>query len=372
MRNIADRVLKSGYKGHHMNRVAFTLVTFLSLYAQAASASPEEVPRPPREGEEVGSSIAPVVGYDPTFGVVLGGAYFYKQPSLSAHVDANTNFGKVYQLHYSYKHYFADFWEHGLRGGIMKGFDPYYGEGNTTNRDHYFRLWGFQSDHRFYAGIKTSENAQVGVFVDARTRTEDGGHTGSPPANVAPDEQTGALGAYVRIDTRNLKNGNNEGFALGATVKHSPGALTSVVGTQGFTQVEGDFIVYKEILNGVIPDVIAAFNVKGGVTLGTPTYMFKYRLGGANTLRGYLENRFRGSKYYLQQTELRFPIFTPVSGVGFIGFGDVTDGEFGDAKVSRGFGLRIGIPPDYVSAIRLDVGFAKDQWGFFANFGQVF
>ncbi len=354
-----------------MKSLTLFVVWFGLAVSSSVFASPEEVPRPARPDEESGSSIAPVVGYDPTYGVVVGGAFFYQTPSFGAHVDANTNFGKVYQLHYSYKHHFADVWEHGLKGGIMQGFDPYYGEGNTTLRDAYVQLWGGQTDHRFYTGIKVSENSQIGVFGDLRTRTEEFGKK-SPPTRIAPNEQTAAVGAYVRLDTRDVKNGNNDGFALGATVKHTPGAFTSVPGSMGFTQIEGDFIVYKEIFNGVIPDVIAAFNVKGGMTLGTPTYMFKYRLGGANTLRGYLDNRFRGSKYYLQQTELRFPILRPVSGVAFIGFGDVTDGDFGDAKVSRGVGLRVGIPPDYVSAIRLDFGFAKDQWGFFANFGQVF
>jgi outer membrane protein assembly factor BamA len=110
----------------------------------------------------------------------------------------------------------------------------------------------------------------------------------------------------------------------------------------------------------------------GGIGIGTPNYMYKFRLGGSGTMRGYLENRFRGQKYYAQQTELRFPIWKLFSGAAFLGFGDATDSSFTNAKMAYGGGIRIGLPPDYVSKVRIDVGFGRDSSGVYADFGQAF
>ncbi len=323
--------------------------------------------------DKFGHSFAPVVGYDPTFGVVAGGAYFYEERRLGLHVDANTNFRQVYQLHYSYRHQFGDIWEHGWRGTLMKGFDPYYGEGGETTVGNYSQIWGLQTHNRFHFGIRTSPIFLMGAFLDLRTRSEEAG-ANSPVTRVGPDEQTAAVGLFQRLDTRKQKPGTliAEGFLLESSVSHVPRKFTSAADQESFTQVEGDFIVYKEILEQILPDVVAAFSLRGGFTIGNPNYAFTYRLGGTNSLRGYLENRFRGKKYYLQQTEIRFPVIQPVGVAVFMGFGDASSTDFTDAKMAYGAGLRIGLPPDYVSQVRLDFGFARDQWGFFANFGQVF
>jgi outer membrane protein assembly factor BamA len=110
----------------------------------------------------------------------------------------------------------------------------------------------------------------------------------------------------------------------------------------------------------------------GGYSVGEPTYMYRFALGGANQLNGYLDNRFRGREYYMQQTELRFPIWKLFSGVGSLGFGDITDTKFTNPKLAYGIGLRIGLPPDWVNKIRIDFAFGRDQAGIFANFGQTF
>lgn len=361
-----------------MKRFYFIAIAFLGFgtWLQAAPDKPAaetELPSAEGKSESYGHSIAPVIGYDPTYGVVVGGAYFYAGPRLKYHVDANTNFQRVYQLHTSFRHQFAELFEVGWRGNLTRGFDPYYGQGGDTKVTDYVQIWGLNTDSHLHLGIRLSPYVMVGVFGDFRTRNEDLKGPKNPAGRVAPDERTLGVGLFQRIDTRKDGVGTSakDGFSLGTQLTYVPEAFTSVP-NKSFVQIEGDFIVYKQMFNEVIDDVIAAFCLKGGYTVGDPTYAFNYRLGGTNTLRGFLENRLRGKKYYLQQTELRFPVVHPVGIVFFMGFGDATDTTFADAKMTYGTGLRIGLPPDWVSQVRLDFGFSKDQWGFFANFGQVF
>lgn len=359
---------------------AFLLLSHSPVWGLVEAGKPDKVPESSPlsqpldryDSEDKGThSIAPIVGYDPTFGGVLGAAYFYEQRNLAAGIDVNTNFRKVYQLHYSFRHQFSGPFEYGFKGGVTKGYDPYYGEGGETKVAEFHRLWGLLSNNRLYLAAKVSAHTTIGVFGDMRTRTETPGE-GSPSQRVAPDERTVAVGIYHRVDTRKKTSRTKDGFSFGSYLTHVPSAFSTVPGVIGFTQIEGDFIVYKEILEEVVSDVVAAFSVRGGYTFGTPTYAFTYRLGGSDSMRGYLENRFRGKKFYLQQTELRFPIVRPFSGAAFVGFGDTTNEVFDNAKMAYGIGLRIGLPPDWNNQIRIDVGYGKDQWGVFANFGQIF
>src|SRR4051812_26893629 len=97
-----------------LSRLALALALLCVDFAHSASDpdKPEETKKE-ASAENFGHSVAPVVGYDPTFGVVVGGAYFYSQPRLNLHADANTNFQRVYQLHASYRHQSGEYIEHG-------------------------------------------------------------------------------------------------------------------------------------------------------------------------------------------------------------------------------------------------------------------
>ncbi|MGZ3653201.1 MAG: hypothetical protein ACXWSC_18665, partial [Bdellovibrionota bacterium] len=86
----------------------------------------------------------------------------------------------------------------------------------------------------------------------------------------------------------------------------------------------------------------------------------------------FYHNRFRGSKYYVEQNELRFPIFRIVSGTAFLEFGEATNTDFTRPHRGYGGGLLIGIPPDNVSKIRIDYALSIDQKGITVDFGHAF
>lgn len=322
--------------------------------------------------EGIGQSIAPVLGYEPTYRFVYGAAYFIQSPRFSLSVDVNTNIKKVYQGHLNVHQEFGRSWYWDLHTGVTRGYQPYYGSSGNTKVSDFVRLWGTQSESKVELGHRLSPIFAVGLFVDGRSRTEELGEE-SPKMQVAPNESTVGVGLFQEIDTRDNKDSPRDGFVFRTDFSFMPTKFSTVSGSN-FVQAQGDFIVYKEILNQVVSDVVAAFQLSAGTTFGEPTFAYEYKLGGANKLRGYLENRFRGRAYYLQQTELRFPIWKLFSGAAFLGFGNTAErgGGFADAKMTYGIGLRIGLPPDWISKIRIDYGVGQDQGGIFANFGHTF
>jgi outer membrane protein assembly factor BamA len=173
-------------------------------------------------------------------------------------------------------------------------------------------------------------------------------------------ENTFGVGLQLHADHRNVKNNPSFGWYQNLSLK----------AFERFGLIDADLRLFQHV---VAEELVVAYQLAGGVAIGEPSYLGQFRLGGTDRLRGFYENRFRGSKYYLQQTEIRFPIFKAIGGASFLEFGEVSNvPEFKAPSVSYGVGLRVGLPPDYVAKIRLDVAFSKDQQGVFLDFGHPF
>jgi len=65
------------------------------------------------------------------------------------------------------------------------------------------------------------------------------------------------------------------------------------------------------------PDLVLALRAQAAASLGEPSYATDYALGGADVLRGYYTNRFRGQQLVAGAAELRVPLLGPFSAVGF-------------------------------------------------------
>lgn len=364
-----------------MLRVAIVL-TLLTSVVWAVPSPVEDTANPSQAVEDdyhqgfgegrkdSGHGVAPVVGYDPMFGFVFGAAYFYESPMLKGGLDGNLNFNGVYQLHGRFTHNIGDSWMYGANLGLVRGFQPYYGEGGETSVADFRRLWGDQYSLNVRLARGLGRYLSIGLFSEIRGRTEVQ-HDDEPFVRLEPNQNATVFGVTTQIDTRRDKNRSNDGIVFTTDVSVGPAGLNRPW-SKTFSRVESSFVVYKDIFGEVLPDVVAAFRVMGGVSSDNTPFAFRYQLGGANLLRGYLEDRFRGEKYYLQQTELRFPIWRMIGAAASLGFGDITDASFTNAKMAYGIGLRIGLPPDWISKIRIDVAWGRDQMGVFANYGQTF
>jgi outer membrane protein insertion porin family len=132
--------------------------------------------------------------------------------------------------------------------------------------------------------------------------------------------------------------------------------------------------------------VLALRFLAGGVAGDIP-FFEQFFLGGAETLRGYLEDRFWGNYMFLASVEYRRPIMNRIVGVLFVDVGDAFGSrsafqfqnkglrtEFGQhsglsPQASVGIGLRVATP---IGPIRLDFGYGREGGRTHFSIGHAF
>lgn len=170
-------------------------------------------------------------------------------------------------------------------------------------------------------------------------------------------------------DSRDNIYDPKRGKRVSATVQWAGHGLGGDFGYYKFT---GEYRNYKAIGN----NQVIAFRARLGWAQGDVPYSALYTLGGADTLRGFEDDQFRGKKMYNATLEYRVPIFNKVTGVLFTDMGDAWDAPhvtwYDDDKsfnISVGAGVRISTP---IGPIRLDYGVSKDDNKFHFSFGGQF
>lgn len=186
-----------------------------------------------------------------------------------------------------------------------------------------------------------------------------------------PNEFFFFISAFAGYDSRdnwkNPKEGDFHQFSFGCkTIFAYPGA---------YCRGEADLRFYisplkKYALPPFLQKSTLALRALGGSSFFSPsTYSTAYTIGkespfqSLTTLKSFKQNRFRGDKIYLAQTELRFPLWEEYLGaVLFTGLGSVAEHnkEFDGFVKDYGFGLHVGLPPNYNMKIRMDLGTGMD------------
>ncbi len=127
---------------------------------------------------------------------------------------------------------------------------------------------------------------------------------------------------------------------------------------------------------------VFAFRMLAGTSNGTLPFSELYYVGGAETLRGYNEDRFWGSNMILGSVELRHPLANSLTGVLFTDAGDAWGGPYENVRlqgftqhsgfspsVGVGLGLRVVTP---IGPIRIDEGFGREGAHTHFSIGHVF
>lgn len=125
-----------------------------------------------------------------------------------------------------------------------------------------------------------------------------------------------------------------------------------------------------------------ALRLAGGTTSGTAPFFEQFFVGGAETLRGYYEDRFWGKHMMLASAELRAPLAPSLTGVIFVDAADAWGGPYSGVRFSDfvqhtgfspefgfGFGLRVVTP---IGPIRIDQGFGREGARTHFSIGHVF
>lgn len=129
---------------------------------------------------------------------------------------------------------------------------------------------------------------------------------------------------------------------------------------------------------------VIAVRLLAGTTLGDVPLVESFTVGGAYTLRGYPEDRFRGENMAVLNAEYRWPLTKQITGVGFIDVGDAWGGDFPtsvpgfdipaehdsfDPNVGVGVGVRLGTQ---FGTLRLDLGRGDEGSEVHLSFGHTF
>ncbi len=318
-------------------------------------------------------AISPVIGYDPTVGMILGGAYFkfpLKTPGRYFDVQLQTISGGKLNTQINFVHY--DLFKNvnfNFSSSYSDFFQYYFGEGNRTDANNYQKLYANNYRLKPELALKFNHHYQLSSFIDLRGRHE----TLTTDKNgvdqnktLFPDENTVAIGFTFQQDTRDNVFSSRRGMLKQIGVQYIPSSW-NVRGSGDVAQLSMDVRHFRKLGKS---NIVLASHLAAGYSFGSPSYLFRYSLGGAYTLRGFYSNRFRGDKYYAAQVEARFPIYKRFSGVAFFDAGDVTDNDFIKPKYSYGGGIRFALSQNI--KLRLDYGMTKDQSGVFFTFSETF
>ena len=314
--------------------------------------------------EKLKVSVAPLGGYDTTYGAFFGVGFFTdKDDQFSTSLLFIYTVKDVIRIEPGFVIKFND--QYSLEGDYQynNGFEPFYGVTNHSKVDDVQNIFGYKLVTR--TGLKRkfdpyfSSTFYVPIFYWNPNHPRN-----TPETKLLIPKESHAGVEWVNLYDRSVKKvGLTSGwsFSNDSQVYFNPNTIVR-------TEVE-----YKYFLP-VGERVGFAFHTMGGLSYGKRDYFDNNFLGGTARLRGYLKNRFVGEHYLVQQNEIRFPLFIKnLSAITFSDFGEVFNyGESPFLKFSEGFGLRYALPPDHLEMIRIDVGFSKDQWGVFFDFAQAF
>ena len=121
--------------------------------------------------------------------------------------------------------------------------------------------------------------------------------------------------------------------------------------------------------------LLFAARVRAGSSSGTVPWAEMYTLGGADTLRGYDDDYYRGEEMLLGNFELRIPMEQNLSLVFFYDVGKAWKkslGEsfsFSDLQSDKGIGLRVKPP---IGNLRVDFAQGDDENQTNFGFGEMF
>ncbi len=125
---------------------------------------------------------------------------------------------------------------------------------------------------------------------------------------------------------------------------------------------------------------VFAMRLYAGRAFGKLPFFEQFFLGGAESLRGYPEDRFWGENVALVSVEYRAPVAQNLVGVLFVDVGDAWGGRYGTIKdftqhsgfkpqVGAGIGIRVRTP---IGPLRLDYGFGSEGGRTHFSIGNIF
>ncbi len=352
-----------------------TFIAGTRVWPRAAGA--EETDLRPFAAQPRGNAFAPIIGYDPIPGMLVGAAWFfypYRGRGLRGSVQL---YGSPSQLNARIETELIAMRAFGrtsprlwLRADTLG--DRYYGAGMDTKPDAFDDTEPRRIDALIGADRSLGDRLKVGAFAVATALGDRSAAAIASRSGGAEGPIDGvAVGGRVELahDTRDNPFSTRDGGRRAIWAE-----LYGLQASAPSFRFRGGVSV-THFVPLLAPDLVLAVRGEAATSAGDVAYATDYGLGGGDLLRGYYSNRFRGQHFVAGSAEVRFPLVLALSGVVFADLGRVwLDDSVSDRQLatSAGFGLRYGLPPDRLVRLRFDAGFGRDQWGLFFKFNEAF
>ncbi len=191
-----------------------------------------------------------------------------------------------------------------------------------------------------------------------------------------------AAGATLHHDTRDYALNPSKGGYEELSVEGGVATLTSPISLAGIS-VPGVFgtahflkgsisasryfsLTGQRPLNNPTKDeTILALRLTAGTSIGTLPFAEQFFVGGADTLRGYLDSRFWGKNELLASVELRQPIAPNFTGVLFVDSGDAWGGPYSTVNLTNYLqsGFRMHVAVGVGALVRTPLGDLRIDYG---------
>lgn len=179
------------------------------------------------------------------------------------------------------------------------------------------------------------------------------------------------LGASLTFDNRNNAFAPDKGYFAQLFFNHFDQIFGS---TYNYTNFVIDLRMFKRIYK----DQVLAVQLYDFNNFGKNVPLRSLAsFGGANSMRGYYDGRYRDKDQLVLQAEYRVPLFWRLGAVGFADCGDVGhtmfDYQFKNLKYSYGGGVRLALDRKEKLNIRVDYGFGQgNNHGLYFQLGEAF
>lgn len=181
-----------------------------------------------------------------------------------------------------------------------------------------------------------------------------------------PSGETRSITLSLVNDTRDHYMNPTKGSRKTLSVEAAGGFLG---GDYTFGKYQFDGSLYRQTWR----NQVVALHLAGGLSTGVLPPHEQYRIGGAETLRGYDYGEFYGDKMVLLNAEYRFQIIKGLQGVVFADGGATwlrdEPVSLADFSTGAGVGVRIDTP---IGMLRVDYGIGKEGGRAYFSFGQMF
>ena len=212
--------------------------------------------------------------------------------------------------------------------------------------------------------------------------------TGTPSDTTTQNfiQQDGTLGVLTlaaTADTRDTAINAARGSWMRLSVEPAVADITTVgglfpspslLGTEFFLRATAEYRHYwsgepaRTIQNLDAARHVLALRLRAGTEFGRAPFFEQFFVGGADTIRGYDEDRFWGKYDFAGTLEYRIPVQKGFQLIPFVDFGDAW-GEYGTINaftqtatpdIHFGFGVGLSFIVPRIGSIRLDFGLGDD------------